>query len=255
MKANLPMTIPAELRNEIYSLALIDEQVIYIRAIDGRKWKEPGLLGVSKILRQEASAIYYKQNTFEITVKKFAFAGFSTWWQSLVARLGDHPLKSARFSIKSISWEALPNVYDLVKAAHMTGLQLGGEVEVSESNYLIAFRRFGTAMFITGPRAGSILTSAVLLGRKGMADECSTAQMRARFLTWLEAQLNSKYVKECLNANALKIKVRESEERGRWAVRANMEVYYVSIRKPKPPVSADGSETSRLVEQRFSEVF
>lgn len=55
------LALPAELRNEIWRLVLVQRQIIVING-PGYFHTEPGLLKVTKSIRQEASGIYYVDN-------------------------------------------------------------------------------------------------------------------------------------------------------------------------------------------------
>lgn len=65
---NLIMTLPGELRNHIYSLALTEAEEILVGKPSG--WREPGLLFSSKEIRMEALRMYYESNKFNIIVAK-----------------------------------------------------------------------------------------------------------------------------------------------------------------------------------------
>ena len=77
------MSLPAELRNEIYRLALIEPATIRLRPRhnvrphpflgetylrDAKPWREPGLLRVNKSIHVEASSVYYGLNEFSVSV-------------------------------------------------------------------------------------------------------------------------------------------------------------------------------------------
>ena len=64
------LSLPAELRNRIYSFTLISTKSIKIRthsdAADGPKHVEPGLLRTCRQVREECLKMYYQFNTFSL---------------------------------------------------------------------------------------------------------------------------------------------------------------------------------------------
>ena len=110
------MSLPAELRHQIYNLALTKEGNVYIRPRkrrhqrkpprydflsrvsleipkhEIRPWQEPALLQVSTGIRDEASAMYYKSNSFEVTIQPNEFGLATSWLRSIIARCGLSPV-------------------------------------------------------------------------------------------------------------------------------------------------------------------
>jgi hypothetical protein len=68
--------LPYELRIEIYRLVLLKSGKITIDTVIP---PEPGLLGVNKQIRQEASKIYYKENTFKGHIFHFDATLYLRW--------------------------------------------------------------------------------------------------------------------------------------------------------------------------------
>ncbi|KAK3049085.1 hypothetical protein LTR09_009504 [Extremus antarcticus] len=98
---SLLMKLPAELRNEIYELALlpVDEgDDTYIGDINSHygsprvhsPWKEPGLLMVAKTIRSEAMPVYYLSQNFFITADCNDIESLWLWLAQLVQRLEGH---------------------------------------------------------------------------------------------------------------------------------------------------------------------
>lgn len=67
------MNLPGELRNNIYSFALVEDETIQMSTTSANgeqfQWREPGLLSVSKRVRAETRAIYYSKNRFLICIR------------------------------------------------------------------------------------------------------------------------------------------------------------------------------------------
>jgi len=70
--------LPPELRNEIYELALLKDQPIYIS--HNARLREPALLAINRQVRAEGLPLYYGVNTFAL--------GHSTWTFSFFDKLG-----------------------------------------------------------------------------------------------------------------------------------------------------------------------
>lgn len=60
------LTLPAEMCNAVYKLVLVDDEGCI--TVD-KKFMPPGFLQLTRQVRQEASAVYYKGNTFHHEVK------------------------------------------------------------------------------------------------------------------------------------------------------------------------------------------
>ena len=59
------LSLPPEIRNEIYSLALVEDRPLRVRTVHPYLL-EPGLLATNKQVRSEALGIWYGENLFEI---------------------------------------------------------------------------------------------------------------------------------------------------------------------------------------------
>lgn len=59
------LSLPAEIRNEIYSLAIVEPVTLNIRSVHPYLL-EPGLLATNRQVRSEALGIWYSGNAFEI---------------------------------------------------------------------------------------------------------------------------------------------------------------------------------------------
>ncbi|KAI6900029.1 hypothetical protein KC318_g6680 [Hortaea werneckii] len=157
---DLLATLPAELRNEIYKLTLIEEKVFVIGSVKkyrnplnrqnhapvddlsqvanahvARKkgashasrinsWVEPALLQVSRNIRDEASKMYYGSNSFIARTKLVDFAKLGAWLEILCRRCGRQPLHDFRISVVDVTWLGLYNALDLCKAIATSGIEL-----------------------------------------------------------------------------------------------------------------------------------
>ncbi|KAI7221455.1 hypothetical protein KC333_g1754 [Hortaea werneckii] len=157
---DLLATLPAELRNEIYKLTLIEEKVFVIGSVEkyrnplnrqnhapiddlshvanahvARKnssshanrinpWVEPALLQVSRNIRDEASKMYYGSNSFIARTKLVDFAKLGAWLETLCRRCGRQPLHAFRISVIDVTWLGLYNAVDLCKAIATSGIEL-----------------------------------------------------------------------------------------------------------------------------------
>ncbi|KAH9828134.1 hypothetical protein Tdes44962_MAKER09462 [Teratosphaeria destructans] len=81
---NLLMTLPAELRNNIYEFVLRTIRVLHVR---DQQFREPALLRVSKEIRSEALPLYYGTNRFSIYLnlgEERNLGRLVDWLQSIV---------------------------------------------------------------------------------------------------------------------------------------------------------------------------
>ncbi|KAI7548958.1 hypothetical protein KC331_g4090 [Hortaea werneckii] len=157
---DLLATLPAELRNEIYKLTLIEEKVFVLGSVKkyrnplnrqnhapiddlsqvanarvARKkgashasridpWVEPALLQVSRNIRDEAFKMYYGSNSFIARTKLIDFAKLGAWLETLCRRCGRQPLHAFRISVIDVTWLGLYNAVDLCKAVATSGIEL-----------------------------------------------------------------------------------------------------------------------------------
>ncbi|KAK3116837.1 hypothetical protein LTR53_002401 [Teratosphaeriaceae sp. CCFEE 6253] len=65
------LKLPPELRNRIYHEALVELNVIQVQATrcDPANWQPPGLLQTCRLVRAEASKMYYTNNAFWVDVQ------------------------------------------------------------------------------------------------------------------------------------------------------------------------------------------
>ncbi|KAI7213128.1 Zn-dependent hydrolase/oxidoreductase [Hortaea werneckii] len=160
MGRDLLATLPAELRNEIYKLTLIEEKLFVVGSVRKywnprnrqnqapiddlsqvanarvarRKsashasgiepWVEPALLQVSRGIRNEASKMYYGSNSFIARTKLGDFAKLGTWLGTLSRRCGRQPLHAFRISVIDVTWLGLYNAVDLCKSIANSDIEL-----------------------------------------------------------------------------------------------------------------------------------
>ncbi|KAI7236574.1 Zn-dependent hydrolase/oxidoreductase [Hortaea werneckii] len=157
-------TLPAELRNEIYELTLIEEKIFVVGSVKSQRppqnpdhysdltevasvrlakirksgtshekgslalrlapWKEPGILQVCHSVREEASQMYYGSNKFVARAGLIDFGKLGAWLKTLRRRCGPQPLFGLRISVTNASWLGLHNAIDLARAIHSSGMTL-----------------------------------------------------------------------------------------------------------------------------------
>lgn len=138
------MSLPAELRNDIYHLALIEEQVVYIRPSKRgywakqpynlpqpklTPWREPGLLRANKTIRAEASSLYYKSNSFDLALQLSDTKRATGWLRHIIQRCGNDPFKHFTFFVRNSFWADLHHARDLAAFFHIKDLHLAPRPE------------------------------------------------------------------------------------------------------------------------------
>ena len=122
-------SLPGELRNEIYRLVLTERGVVHIRprrrrhlykdfCLDRHQvvpWREPGILRAAKMIRQEASAMYFKSNDFNISMNLADMDKATAWLQIIIRRCGNDPFQHLGFYMTKSFWEELENALPLAK--------------------------------------------------------------------------------------------------------------------------------------------
>ena len=79
-------TLPPEIRNMIYRLVLVEDHSIAIRSEAASLPPDPALLHVDRQTRREASAIYYRENSFKVYINNFDAALYREWYTSSYSR-------------------------------------------------------------------------------------------------------------------------------------------------------------------------
>lgn len=83
------LSLPAELRNKIYRLSLLESRRIMIGSAYPLP-SQPGLLQTCRQLRLESSNIYYKENRFRHIIVEFDSRLYRKWYQSSRKRAKCH---------------------------------------------------------------------------------------------------------------------------------------------------------------------
>ena len=121
--------LPGELRNEIYRLVLIEGDVVHIRPRRRRHrldylrldrhqvvpWREPGVLRAARMIQQEASAMYFKSNDFNISMNLADMEMATEWLQTIIRRCGNDPFQHLSFYMTKSFWEELEYALPLAK--------------------------------------------------------------------------------------------------------------------------------------------
>ena len=200
------MSLPAELRNDIYKLALGEHDTVRIRyrrrfyrslglghyhsyhRDRGEPWRELALLQTSRAIRHEASAIYYGSNSFQITVQLSDLPAASAWLRSIVARCGTNPFRQFRFYLCQPCWRGLHFLRDFVQLFREVDLQLGTG---SASKW--PCRRRSALFWSESGESGVLdqaLDEAVELGKKARAEDWSEDWLDVEFGLWVEEKLS-----------------------------------------------------------------
>lgn len=136
------MKLPGELRNRIYELVLGQDQKIAIRDRRTRyhhknepglrqkniRWREPGILSVSKQIRAECIRLYYDGNRFEI------YAGSDELAEVLkfLSRKSAGEAVTLSFSIRVLDakWGDIPDWLQLAKIVYCMDTQKSHVVDI-----------------------------------------------------------------------------------------------------------------------------
>ncbi|KAK3710821.1 hypothetical protein LTR37_010045 [Vermiconidia calcicola] len=123
---DLIMSLPRELRDDIYERVLVFESAIEAECIS--KGNAISMLRVSKQIRSEASLMYYCKNTFIVDIKRCGwhqFAQLAAWLGSIKQLCGVTPLGCIKYRLWPCHWLLLLEAMQpLVETVHETGLQL-----------------------------------------------------------------------------------------------------------------------------------
>lgn len=129
------MKLPGELRNRIYELVLGKDQKIAIRDRRTRhhhknevglrqkniRWREPGVLSVSKQIRAECIRLYYDGNHFEIYAASDELAEVLRFLRHKSAV--DTVAVSFSIRVLDASWGCIPEWLQLAKIAYLMDMR------------------------------------------------------------------------------------------------------------------------------------
>lgn len=123
----LLITLPPELRNKIYRLAMQyeDQPAVIPKHIRGPDvLREPSLLETCRAIPAEASPIFYTFNEFRIILKTVQFGSFTTWLHMLVKRPGCKPFGGITIAVALPFWSEINCLLPFVQLCVTTGLEL-----------------------------------------------------------------------------------------------------------------------------------
>lgn len=212
---NLFMSLPAELRNNIYDLVLLKRR----RWVGGQSarnrhvnddrvwvgpdeyWSEPALLSISHEIRTEAASAYYKSNKFIVSVTKDDFPPACAWLRVITKLVGTKPFAQFGIAAFSPTWQGLAQVFPLVKLLHDSGLDVSNDYEGT----MCSGRQWKRDCICISPRVGvaKALNSAVDLGRRAGQEGGTAVKLEIEFRQWLhEAIMESAYARSHAKVSA-----------------------------------------------------
>jgi hypothetical protein len=127
---DLFMLLPPELRNRIYGLCLTGDSFPIRQNRHERwhsktpKWREPGLLKVSKFIRHEASGIFYAGNVFDLWLNTSHFPVACNWLASIARRCGPQPFRFFQFVVCYPRWDDLEHLTSVARLYFETPIEL-----------------------------------------------------------------------------------------------------------------------------------
>ena len=228
--------LPAELRNAVYELVLVEQNIIVVGSVKGykksfyaagyrhdltlivnrrgeyriRTWAEPGILQTCKALRQEASPLYYRRNEFVAVAKLVQFERLGSWLKQLSRRCGPQLFKAFRISVKGATWLPLDQTLHLARVFHKCNLEIwpstsrfmeGLALSEDTDRYLLAHVHYA-------PHCQPHINALLELGQQAGEEKRSRG--------WLERRL-SKYLGSLLGRGG------KVHRRANWNVRKLLE--------------------------------
>lgn len=190
--------LPAELRNKIYQLVLIDprDSLIELQRPDRWlkrynkdeivPWREPALLRTCRTLQREASAIFYKNHSFMVRLGFFSDIKYLTRWLSgIILRCGDEPFKHFNFYVEWCCWDSFEHVRPLVQLFYLRDIQLhGGPALDADSLERLSGRSPSRRRYRSIESDANFqvaLKEAILLGRKAREEGWKEDQLDVEF--------------------------------------------------------------------------
>lgn len=235
------MSLPPEIRNQVYELALAEDEVIHIRPCKRGywaleqclpapalvPWREPGLLQSCKTIRSEAFTMYYKLNEFEASLQLSDAQRASDWLRNMVKRCGNEPFKHFTFFITNTVWSDLHSSRRLATFFSEHNLVLtpvpcrpSGDIMSKWSSWRReSFERYRKPEYecvfrMDDPAQTSFriaLEEAADLGRKAREEDWSEDWFEYEFGSWLDDKLSSKEASRARTA----VKWRQKQKRER----------------------------------------
>ena len=116
------MELPPELRIRIYTFLLAKDKPLQLWPT--ANITEPVLLGVSKVVRREASPVYYKQNSFVLQTYLSELSKAARWLRLLSMRCGPRLFGGFRFEFINGRWSELRLISPLLDLVREGSLEL-----------------------------------------------------------------------------------------------------------------------------------
>lgn len=206
--------LPGELRNTIWDLVLVEESGIGVhfrkssaKLTDHPRWKEPGLLKASKWIRQEAKAIYYQRNTFEVSLSTDEFGHVYEWIRCVMEGCEEHVFPLCKLYVTKSSWAGVHSWLFLAKLAY--GLEVILDVHRIEfedpKDWMYAPQWNAVYDGIEGPGpwgcmhpspTRTALVEVIALGRRAIEEEWHESMLEIEFEEWVEATMNSRLIRK-----------------------------------------------------------
>ena len=127
------MSLPAELRNKIYTYALVKNSKIgipkYYQSTE-KKWREPKLLAVCKQIREEARPLYYANNSFEITTYIWQIHMVAAWISSRIGVCASPSFHELRIDLLGGPWTELDRLSSFLQLIRRLGLSLSAKQSI-----------------------------------------------------------------------------------------------------------------------------
>ena len=214
---DLIMSLPPELRNHVYELALVERTFIFAvpRTKTSASRNPRGLLRTSKAIRSETLPIYYGRNGFLPDVEAFDEARFSviaSWLEGVVKVCGRQPFNRLLWCLPqsiplifavgaaSISYR-LFSLRRLVEVVHTSGIDLVDEIYKNRHGYLPRNRNISKAgrLYVEGVEevediklwAGqsAAVMQALQLGKRAHDEDWSAARLEKEFNSFARSWL------------------------------------------------------------------
>ena len=218
------MKLPAELRNRIYELVLIHVGPIHVRARHFKnivlrdvlvpkrrvRWREPGLLTVSKQIRDEAMAIYYERNAFHVYVASSELELVRTWLKRALA-YSDARDYNAGFilHIKARNWNEIASWLPLAKISYEKGQDVPTE---EQERYL--WNAYVSIDVYTSSRMRMAFGEVFELGRKAAERGTTYECFESDFYDWAIAKMTMKHFP--LHDSIRELQVKAGKPRSYW---------------------------------------
>ena len=218
------MKLPAELRNRVYELILINDGPIHVRArhfknIELRnapvpkrrvRWREPRLLTVSKPIRDEAMAICYERNAFHWYVASSELELVRTWLKRAPAYSGARDYNAGfNLHIKARSWNDIASWLPLARISYEKGQDVPTE---EQERYL--WNAYVNIDVYTSSRMRMAFGEVFELGRKAAERGTSYECFESDFYDWAIAKMTVKHFP--LPDTITKLQVKAGKPRSYW---------------------------------------